>query len=112
MYSGVACCDDNLFLRVHVFGHKILASFYLGDTCNYTRPYVLQQKLGVAKNCDIPSQRRLMVAGSRHLLSILEYNIWIVFLLFALLQAIVIVGYFIKPIKPETRFFGWFNQKK
>ncbi len=42
----------------------------------------------------------------------LEYNIWIVFLLFALLQAIVIVGYFIKPIKPETRFFGWFNQKK
>lgn len=42
----------------------------------------------------------------------LNYNIWIMFLLGALVQVIIVLNHFIKPIKPNTKFFGIFNIKK
>lgn len=42
----------------------------------------------------------------------LDYNIWIMFLLGALLQVIIVLNHFIKPIKSDSKLFGIFNIKK
>jgi transcriptional regulator with XRE-family HTH domain len=42
----------------------------------------------------------------------LNYNIWIMFLLGALVQVIIVLNYFIKPIKTDSKIFGIFNIKK
>ncbi len=42
----------------------------------------------------------------------LSYNIWIMFLLGALLQVIIVLNHFIKPIKSDSKWFGIFNIKK
>ncbi len=42
----------------------------------------------------------------------LNYNIWIMFLLGALLQVIIVLNYFIKPIKSDSKRFGLFNIRK
>lgn len=43
---------------------------------------------------------------------VLSYNIWIMFLLGALVQIIIVLNYFIKPIKPDSKLWGLFNNKK
>ena len=42
----------------------------------------------------------------------LNYNLWIMFLLAALVQVIIIVSHFIKPIKSDSKLFGIFNSRK
>lgn len=42
----------------------------------------------------------------------LNYNIWIMFLLGALLQVILVLNHFIKPIKSDSKLFGIFNIRK
>lgn len=42
----------------------------------------------------------------------LDYNIWIMFLLGALLQVIIVLNHFIKPIKSDSKRFGISNIRK